>query len=226
MASLCTPLLLGQIHELVFPEQQVSAESLNSLARTLRDLTAEAETLLLEVKEAVSGAQVLRAQSTGAADLIGSKQEIPDCSRAHSQQGVRRAGDISAVPALEARATAAVEGGTLLQVLLKLFSCCAFDMIRRRCNCVVLKEFLKPPMAVLQGRSKRKVHVVVSPMVRAPCDHLLFHFNKFSSIAIAELRALDFSRYNQRYIAMEVMYIGWGYLGFASQPTEPRTIEA
>ena len=80
-------------------------------------------------------------------------------------------------------------------------------------------------MAVLQGRSTRKVHVIVSLMVHAPCDHLLLHFSDFRSIAFAELRALDFSRYNQRYIAMEVMYIGWGYLGFASQPTEPKTIE-
>ena len=127
------PLSLIQMHEFAFPEQQVSAESLSSLANTLRDLTAEAEALSLELKhnhtEAVSGTQVLRAQSTGAADLLGSKQEIADCSQGHSQREVRGAGKSSTVPALEARATAAVEGGALLQVLLKLFACSAFNMI-------------------------------------------------------------------------------------------------
>lgn len=37
---------------------------------------------------------------------------------------------------------------------------------------------------------------------------------------------MDFSRYSQRKVALEVMYIGGGYQGFARQDTTDRTIEA
>ena len=207
----------------------MTAESLSSLASTLRDLTAEAEALSLDLKhthtETVGGTQVPQARSTGAADRLGSKQIIADCSHGHSQQEVRCSGNSSTVSALEARATATVEGDTLLQVLLKPFCCSAFNVTLKAVvlfpsevvpeatdGCPARK---KPKKGICDGVTNGAIHVITCCSIS----------NEFSCIAFAELRALDFSRYQQRYVAMEVMYIGWGYLGLASQPTEPKTIE-
>ena len=38
-------------------------------------------------------------------------------------------------------------------------------------------------------------------------------------------KLLDFSQYRHRHIALEVLYIGWKYHGFASQPGETDTVE-
>lgn len=41
-----------------------------------------------------------------------------------------------------------------------------------------------------------------------------------------ERRDFDMNAYQQRYIALEVFYIGWNYHGFASQADTEQTIEA
>jgi tRNA pseudouridine38/39 synthase len=41
----------------------------------------------------------------------------------------------------------------------------------------------------------------------------------------AAAREFDFSKYRQRHIALEVMYVGWGFHGFARQENTENTIE-
>lgn len=38
-------------------------------------------------------------------------------------------------------------------------------------------------------------------------------------------REMDYTRFQTRYVALEVMYLGWGYQGFARQDHNPNTVE-
>ena len=44
-------------------------------------------------------------------------------------------------------------------------------------------------------------------------------------MAAAESREFDMASYQQRYVALEVFYLGWDYHGFASQAGTEDTIE-
>ena len=44
-------------------------------------------------------------------------------------------------------------------------------------------------------------------------------------MAAAESREFDMASYQQRYVALEVFYLGWDYHGFASQADTQDTIE-
>ncbi len=45
------------------------------------------------------------------------------------------------------------------------------------------------------------------------------------TLCLAAPREFDFSRYRTRYVALELMYVGWAFQGFARQDTTENTIE-
>jgi hypothetical protein len=44
-------------------------------------------------------------------------------------------------------------------------------------------------------------------------------------IAPAAGRPIDFAAYHQRYVALEIAYLGWDHHGFASQADTENTVE-
>jgi len=58
-----------------------------------------------------------------------------------------------------------------------------------------------------------------------PSPLLLAGHSCLENFADGAAKLFDIRGYRERYIALEVMYIGWSYLGSTYQPNEPNTVE-